>query len=194
MKTVLHRSLQVGKQQDNYIAICHFILKLGRVCKLQNEHDGSQVEGREITGSAFVVACSNSAEVFEAAEEAFNVVALLVGLGIMRAASTLVGLARDGWLDAAAAEEGAKRACAVRFVGGKPFGPERRTPSATGTDPALPHELLSDRTVMLLSRGQQECEGSAGPVNARMDFAGQSASAAAEPFGFLRAFFAPAAC
>lgn len=167
---------------------------LGRVCKLQNEHDGSQVEGREITGSAFVVACSNSAEVFEAAEEAFNVVALLVGLGIMRAASTLVGLARDGWLDAAAAEEGAKRACAVRFVGGKPFGPERRTPSATGTDPALPHELLSDRTVMLLSRGQQECEGSAGPVNARMDFAGQSASAAAEPFGFLRAFFAPAAC
>lgn len=63
------------------------------------------MQGGKEAGSAFVVACGDGTEVLEATEEAFNVVALLVKVCIVRTTAPLVYFARDRRLDAALAHK-----------------------------------------------------------------------------------------
>jgi len=148
----------------------------------------------EVAGCAFVVARGDGTEMLETTEETFNQVALFVDFSIVRATAPLVGLPRDGQLDAAPPQEGAKYTRSIGLVGSEPFGTQSGASAPTSLDPALPHELFSHRAVMLLSRGQQQREGSASSIDTGMDFARQSTSTSSEPFVFTPAFFAPAAC
>ena len=65
----------------------------------------------------FVVSCCDTPEIFEPAEAAFDDVALLVGVLVVRDFLFAVGFARDNGFDVALFEEGSDRIGIIAFVG-----------------------------------------------------------------------------
>ncbi len=137
-------------------------------------------EGFEAVGE-FFVSCGDSAELFDAAEEALDEIATFVVVAIVRSLMRAIGFRRNHRSGASVLDESDQRIGIVGFI---------------GCDPLSGHILqqgLGLWEVRGLSRSDAEARQLAQTLNQRVDFGAQSASGTTQ---CLIAFFggAPAAC
>ena len=124
-----------------------------------------------------VVACGNPAEVFEAAEHAFDGVAVTVEIGREAALPATIGLRRDVGSSALALDLAAYRVAVIALVAVQDFGGGEAVEQGIGGN-AVGH----------LAAGQQERDGTAEAVGQRVDFGGSAAARAADCLVLLPPF------
>src|SRR3954469_24709861 len=143
---------------------------------------------------ALVVAGGQGAELLAATNQVLHPVAQPVARSIEGAAPALVGLARDGDPDAAAAAHLADGPTAVALVAGYALGAHARPPAAGPPHRALGQQLREHRRLVGLAGREPHGHRLPAALGAEMDLGGEAALAAAERL--LRGVppFAPAAC
>src|SRR3954470_2001212 len=143
---------------------------------------------------ALIVAGGQGAELLAAADQVLHAVAPPVELPIKRAAAALVGLARDGRPDAAAAARLANGPTAVALVAGHAPGSHPGPPPTGTPHRALGQQLGEHRCLVRRAGCEHHGHRLAAALGAEMDLGGEAPLAA--PERLLRGVppFAPAAC
>src|SRR5687767_14860098 len=157
----------------------------------ENERDHPQ---GAIAFAALVVAGGQAAELLAAGDQVLHAVAPSIERPIEGAAPSLVGLARDGDPDPAAAAPVADALTAVALVARHALGTHPR-PAAAGT----PHRALGQqprehRRLVRLAGREHQRQRLAAALGPEMDLGGEAALATAERLGRRVPPFAPAAC
>ena len=119
--------------------------------------------------SETVVACSDPAEILEAAEHAFDGVAVTVEIGREAALPATIGLRRDVGSSALALDLAAYRVAVIALVAVQDFG---------GGE--VVEQGIGGNAVGDLAAGQQEGDRAAQTVGQRMDFGGPAAARTAD--------------
>src|SRR5215212_12067689 len=143
---------------------------------------------------ALVVAGGQAAELLAATNQVLHAVAPPVQRPIEGAAAALVGLARDGVPDAAAAARLADGPAAVAFVAGYALGAHPGPPAAGPPHRALRQQLREHRCLVRLAGREYQGQRLAAALGAEMHLGGEPALAAAERLLRRVPPFAPAAC
>ena len=165
---------------------------LGRVCKLQPHENTSKRKHRQVVDGTFFIAGGAAAILFEAVEEALDLVALTIHVFVKSTASPFVGLAGKRATNAAPPQELSESARPVGFVGDDPFGAFARTTMGR-LDRALFEQVLSNRRLVAFPWREQHHQRLPVTIHPYMDFGRHPASAATERFAGGVTFFAPAA-
>ncbi len=119
--------------------------------------------------SETVVACSDPAEVLEAAEHAFDGVAVTVEIGREAALPATVGFGRDVGGSALALNLAAYRVAVIALVAVQDFG------GGEAVEQGIGGNAVGD-----LAAGQREGDRAAQTVGQRMDFGGPAAARTAD--------------
>src|SRR5918999_1409300 len=144
--------------------------------------------------AALVVAGGQAAELLAAGDQVLHAVAQAVARPIEGAAAALVGLARDGDPDPAAAARVADGPTAVALVADHAYGAHPWPPAARTPHRALGQQLREHRRLVRLAGREHQGHRLAAPLGAQVDFGRETALAAPECFRRGVPPFAPAAC
>lgn len=148
------------------------------------EDGGDEVEHSQKAAGGFLVARGQSSEVLEAAEKAFDGVALGVAGPVQGALDAAPALARNHGHGAHPGNGGQHLVGVVALVGQHVAGPGRGL-----------QQLGRPVAVGLLAGAEQQAQRAALGIDQGVDFRAQSAAAAPEGLGADAAFFRPvAAC
>src|SRR5215212_10709388 len=143
---------------------------------------------------ALVVAGGQAAELLAAGDQVLHPVAPPVEPPLEGAAPALVGLARDGEPDPAAAARLADGPAAVALVAGHALGAHARPPPTGTPHRALGQQLREHRRLVRLAGREHQGHRLAAALGAEMDLGGEPTLAAAERLLRRVPPFAPAAC
>src|SRR3954454_12483914 len=158
------------------------------------EHNHRNRPQGAVALGALVIAGGQAAELLAAGDQVLHAVAQSIERPIEGAAPSLVGLARDGDLDPAAAALVTDGPTAVALIASHALGPYPR-PAPPGT----PHRALGQqpgehRRLVRLAGREHHRHRLAATLGAEMDLGGEAALAAAQRLGRRGPPFAPAAC
>jgi hypothetical protein len=153
--------------------------ELGRVCKLQPEHDGCNEQHRMIVLGALLIPGRNPAILFEAIDQALHLVAQPVDSPIKRPRAALIPFAGNGEADPMLPQVTPDRPTAVGLIAHQapraPFGPATTGPF----DRPLLQQAHQQRGLMPLPWGQEPGEGVPVALGPQMDVGAEAPLAAA---------------
>src|SRR4051795_139678 len=161
---------------------------------LDPEHNECNHPEGAVALGALVVAGGQGAELLAATDQVLHAVAPPVERPIKRAAAALVGLARDGRPDAAAATRLANGPTAVALIAGHAPGSHPGSPPSGPPHRALGQQLGEHRRLVGLAGREHHGHRLAAALGAEMDLGGEAPLAVAERLLRWVPPFAPAAC
>jgi hypothetical protein len=156
------------------------------------EYDGGDREHRQVVGGSLFVARRDTAELFEAVNEAFDPVPFSVGASVERSACPLVRSVGDHDADAPATQIFPHLVGAVALVADESSWPYAWSPTSCPPHRAALHQRLEDGLLVALATREHEDERLAVSLGTHVDLGTEPATTPAQRLPSLPPF-APAA-
>jgi hypothetical protein len=154
-------------------------MELGRVCKLQPEHNRCDEQHRMIVLGSLFIAGGNAPKLLEPIDQPLHLIAQSVDGTIKRSRAVFTALARDGAANPVLPQVLAVRQTTVPLIPDQPVRASFGPPGSWPLNRALLQQGHQQRSLMPLSRRQEPREGLALALGPQMDFGAEAALAAA---------------